>query len=78
VPDGSQKGESVTVKVIEVLVLLEERTRAIGVRLEQIEARIGELRETDKRGRRALAAVIPGKIQVKPSLAASGYKCKMG
>ncbi len=40
-PDGSQKGESVTVKVIEVLVLLEERTRAIGVRLEQIEARIG-------------------------------------
>ncbi len=69
--------ESVTHKVVEALVLLDGRTRAIRARLEQIVARMGELKE-DERVREALAVIRPGKIQDKPGLAISGHKCKMG
>jgi hypothetical protein len=72
--DGRE--EPMADKMIEALVLLEEKTRAIMARLKQIETRMGELREGDEKRRRALAAVNPGKI--KPGLAAWGYKCKMG
>jgi hypothetical protein len=74
----NRSGDLVTDKMIEALVLLEGRTRVIGARLEQIEARMGELRKEDERGRRALATISPGKIQIKSSQATSGYKCKMG
>jgi hypothetical protein len=70
--------ESMTHKVVEALVLLDGRTRAIRARLEQIVARMGELKEEDERVREALAMISPGKIQVKPGLAISGHKCKMG
>ncbi len=50
----------------------------IGARLERIEARLEELKGDDKRGRRILATISPGKIQIKTSRAASGHKCKMG
>jgi hypothetical protein len=52
--------------------------KGIGGRLEQIEVRMGELGKEDETGRRALAAVRPGKIQIKSGLATSGYKCRMG
>jgi hypothetical protein len=39
---------------------------------------MGEHKEEDERGRRALAAIDPGKIQIKPGLATLGHKCKMG
>jgi hypothetical protein len=74
--DGRE--EPMADKMIEALVLLEEKTRAIMARLKQIETRMGELREGDEKRRRALAAVNPGKIHIKPGLAVWGYKCKMG
>ncbi len=43
-----RNGGLITDKKIEALVLLEERTRAIRVRLERIEARLKELEEEDK------------------------------
>jgi phosphopantetheine adenylyltransferase len=43
-----RNGDLITDKMMEALVLLEERTRAIRVRLERIEARLKELEEEDK------------------------------
>ncbi len=71
-------GESLVDRVMEALVLLSGGARAIGMRLEQIEVRMGELKKEDEKERRAVAKANPGKIQIKPGLAMMGYKCKMG
>jgi hypothetical protein len=71
-------GESEADGMMKTVILLEERVRAIGTRLEQIEVRMGELKREDEEGRRALDGATPGKIQPKPGLATVVYKCKMG
>ncbi len=68
-----EKGGLVTDKMIEALVLLEERTRAIGVRLERIEARLKELDVEEKKEKKLEEANLR-EARALPR----GYKCKMG
>jgi hypothetical protein len=49
-----KNGGLVTDKMIEALILLEERTREIGERLERTEATLKELDDEDKKERKAL------------------------
>ncbi len=61
-----------TDKMIKALVLLEERTRVIGERLERIEARLKELDSEEKE--KSLEKTVTKRDHVAPQ----GYKCKMG
>ncbi len=70
--------ESVADGMLKILDWLDERAEAIGIRLEQIEVRMGELRKKDEEGRKALAKAALGRIQLKSGSAMVGHKCKMG
>jgi hypothetical protein len=69
-----ENGGLVTDKMIKALVLLEERKRAIGERLERIEARLRELDSEEKKEKEELSKANLKKAQASPR----GYKCKMG
>jgi hypothetical protein len=70
--------ESVADGMLKILDLLDERAKAIGTRLEQIEVRMEKLKRKDEEGRKALAETVPGRIRLKPGSAMVGHKCKMG